>query len=96
MLTLTRPAANLLAEARARQGIAADASVRVASTVAQDGDEPGITLGFVDAPYDGDQIGTVHGIGICVAPEVAAALDDAAIDVEDRDGDPHLVLVQAQ
>ena len=96
MLTLTRPAANLLAEARERQGVPADASIRIASAVAQDGDQPGITLGFVDAPFDGDQIGTVHGIGICVAPEVAAALDDAAIDVEDRDGDKQLVLVQAQ
>ena len=96
MLTLTRPAANMLAEARARQGIPAEASVRIASSITQDGDAPGITLGFVDQPYDGDQIGTVHGIGLCVAPEVAAALEDAAIDVEDQDGDPHLVIVQAR
>ena len=96
MLTLTRTAASLLAESRERQGIPDDASLRVAATVAQNGDEPGITLGFVDQPYNGDQVGTVHGMAICVAPEVADALDDAAIDVEDRDGNPHLVLVQTR
>ncbi len=96
MLTLTRTAASLLAESRTRQGIPEDASLRVAATVAQDGDQPGITLGFVEQPFQGDQVGTVHGMPICVAPEVAGALDDAAIDVEDRDGDPHLVLVQAR
>lgn len=93
MLTLTRTAASMLAEAHDRQGMSSDASVRVASTVTHNGDEPGITLGFVDQPFDGDQVGTVHGVAICVAPDVAAALDDAAIDVEDRDGDPYLVLV---
>ena len=96
MLTLTRTAASLLAESRERQGIPDDASLRIAATVAQDGDQPGITLGFVDQPFSGDQIGTVHGMPNCVAPEVADALDDVAIDVEDRNGDPRLVLVPAR
>lgn len=95
MLTLTRTAANLLAESRDRQGIPDDASLRVAASAANDGDQPGITLGFVDQPFEGDQVGTVHGLPICVAPEVADALDEAAIDVESRDGNAHLVLVQA-
>jgi Fe-S cluster assembly iron-binding protein IscA len=95
MLTLTRNAASLLAESRDRQGIPEDAALRVAATAAQDGDQPGITLGFVDQPFQGDQVANVHGMPICVAPEVADALDDAAIDVEDRDGSPHLILVPA-
>lgn len=93
MLTITRPAASMLIASRDQEGIPADASLRVASTPAGNGDQPGLTIGFVDQPFDGDQIGTVHGLSICVAPEVADALATAAIDVEDHDGHTHLVLV---
>lgn len=96
MLTLSRTAANLLSESRARQGIPNDAALRVAATSTTNDDEPGITLGFVDQPQDGDQVGTVHGMPVCVAPEVADVLDDARIDVEEQDGSQHLILVPAQ
>ena len=93
MLTVTRPAAHMLITSHAQEGIPAEASLRVASSVTEDGDRPGLTIGFVDEPYDGDQIGMVHGLSICVAPEVADALDTAAIDIEEHDGHTHLVLV---
>jgi hypothetical protein len=39
----------------------------------------------------GDAVGEAHGMPLCVAPEVSAALDHSAIDVV-RDGD-HMQLV---
>ncbi len=93
MLTLTKTAADVLADSRAQQGIPEDTMLRVAA--AQQGQEQGIALGFVDEPQDGDQTGDAHGMGICVAPEVAEQLDAVKIDV-DRSGDqPQLVLVPA-
>lgn len=96
MLTLSKPAATALTDVRSQQGIPDDAMLRVAA--AQDG-EQGISLGFVDEPMDGDQTDTVHGLGICVAPEVADALDGAKIDVQDPStdstGPTHLVIVPA-
>lgn len=95
MLTLTPTAASLLTEAKTRQGIPDDASLRVAAAPATDGEQPGITLGFVDAPQDGDQISEAHGLTVCVAPDVAGALDDAKIDVQHEGDDAQLVIVHA-
>ncbi len=96
MLTLSHPAATLLTDARSQQGIPDDALLRVAP--ATDG-EQGISLGFVDAPMVGDHTGEVHGLGLCVAPEVAEALSGAKIDVQDPGsngaGEAHLVIVPA-
>lgn len=99
MLTVTRNAAAALVDSRDRQGIAPDASLRIAAAPLLDEltpDDSGITVGFVDEPLDGDQVGTVHGLTICVAPEVADALADAAIDVEEADGNARLVLVETR
>ena len=93
MLTVTRPAATMLIATKEQEGIPADASLRVAASATSNGDAPGITVGFVDQPFAGDEIGMVHGLSLCVAPEVADALATAAIDVEEHDGETHLVLV---
>jgi Fe-S cluster assembly iron-binding protein IscA len=93
MLTITRPAARMLIATREQEGIPAEASLRVASSTSGNGDAPGITVGFVDEPYDGDQVGIVHGLSLCVAPEVADVLATAAIDIQEQDGETHLVLV---
>lgn len=93
MLTITRPAATMLIATHDQEGIPAEASLRVASSTSSNGDAPGITVGFVDEPFDGDQVGTIHGLSLCVAPEVADALASAAIDIEHQDGEAHLVLV---
>lgn len=100
MLTVTRTAAAALVDSRDRQGIAPDATLRIAAAPSIDElphDDSGITVGFVDEPLDGDQVGTVHGLTICVAPEVADALADAAIDVEEEPGgNARLVLVESR
>lgn len=82
MLTLSHPAATLLTDVRSQQGMPDDALLRVAA--ATDGQE-GISLGFVDAPMEGDHTAEVHGLGLCVAPEVADALSAAKIDVQNAD-----------
>jgi len=96
MLTLTNPAAAMLTDVRSQQGIPDDALLRVAG--ATDGQE-GISLGFVDAPMDGDQTADAHGLEFCVAPEVADALAGAKIDVQepesDSSGPGNLVIVPA-
>ncbi len=96
MLTLSQPAATMLNDVRSQQGIPDDALLRVASAI--DG-EQGISLGFVDAPMEGDQTAAVHGLEFCVAPDVADALSGAKIDVQDPDTDStgasHLIIVPA-
>ncbi len=93
MLTLSPTAAAVLDETRSRQGIPGEATLRVASAPAENGQEAGISIGFVDRPMSGDLTAEAHGMSYCVAPEVADALDQAAIDIE-RDGDEsRLVLV---
>lgn len=93
MLTLTPSAAEALAATRSQQGIPDDATLRVAAAAASNGEQPGITLGFVDQPMDGDQTGDAHGMPICVAPEVAEVLSDATIDTQSEDGQTRLVLL---
>ena len=95
MLTLTPTAANALTETRSRQNIPDDASLRVASTPAADGQPSGITLGFVDEPQSGDQVGEAHGLTICVAPDVADDLAGAQIDLQMQGDDAQLVVVPA-
>lgn len=93
MLTLTPSAAEALTMARSQQGIPDDASLRVAAAPTGNGEQPGITLGFVDQPMDGDQVGDAHGLTICVAPEVADSLSGAKIDTQTEGDQTRLVLV---
>ena len=96
MLTLTQPAATMLHQVRTQQGIPDDTLLRIAGA---SGDDQGISLGFVDAPMDGDATGHAHGMAYCVAPEVADALAAAKIDVQEPSvdsGSPaNLVIVPA-
>ena len=96
MLTLSEPAATMLTDVRSQQGVPGDALLRVAGA---QGDEQGISLGFVDTAMDGDHTSTAHGLEYCVAPEVADALSGAKIDVQDpgvdSTGPPSLVIVPA-
>jgi Fe-S cluster assembly iron-binding protein IscA len=96
MLTLTNSAAEALATARSQQGIPDDATLRVAAAPAGNGEQPGITIGFVDRPMDGDETGDAHGMPICVAPEVADTLADAKIDTQTEGDQTRLVLVPGE
>ncbi|QRN79354.1 MAG: hypothetical protein JK586_13730 [Nocardiopsis sp. BM-2018] len=92
MLTLSSAAADRIATAREQSGIPDEAHLRIAPA----GDQgPGaIGLGFVEAPFSGDQVGDAHGVSFCVAPELADELAAVTLDLDD-DG-TSMVLVPSE
>jgi iron-sulfur cluster assembly protein len=90
VLQITQGAAALLTELRKGQDVPEDYGVRVFPESTQPG-EVTIGLGFTDAPAEGDQVTEQDGLKVFVAPELAAPLEDAAIDVAQDDGASRLV-----
>ncbi len=80
MLQITHAAAELLTELRREQDVPDDHGLRVFAETTS-ADEVSIGLGFTDSPAEGDQVTEQEGFKVFVAPEVAAPLSDAAIDV---------------
>ena len=93
MLTLSKSAADVLTTSRSERGLSDDAHLRVAP--AEQEPDRGLSLSFVDEPIEGDHTGESHGVSLCVAPEVAEALDGTKIDVQTVDERPQLVIVPA-
>ena len=83
MLEITRGAAALLTELRQGQDVPEDYGLRVFPETNQPG-EVTIGLGFTDQPAAGDQVAEQQGMKVFVAQELAAPLEDAAIDVTDE------------
>ena len=90
MLEITRGAAALLTELRDGQDVPEDYGLRVFPETSQPG-EVTIGLGFTDQPAAGDQVAEQEGMKVFVAQELAAPLEDAAIDVTKENGTPQLV-----
>ena len=90
MLEITRGAADLLTELRQGQDVPEDYGLRVFPETNQPG-EVTIGLGFTDQPAAGDQVAEQEGMKVFVAQELAAPLEDAAIDVTKENGTPQLV-----
>ena len=90
MLQITPDAANFLSELREGQQVPDTYGLRIFPESTEP-DEITVALGFTDAPADGDQVTEQDGMRVFVAPELAAPLEDAAIDVTAEDGSPHLV-----
>jgi Fe-S cluster assembly iron-binding protein IscA len=90
VLEITQGAAALLTELRKGQDVPEDYGLRVFPETAQPG-EVTIGLGFTDQPAEGDQVAEQEGIKVFVAQELAAPLEDAAIDVTQQDGDSRLI-----
>ncbi len=90
MLQVTQGAAALLTELRNGQDVPEDYGVRVFPESTQPG-EVTIGLGFTDTPAEGDQVTEQEGLKVFVAPELAAPLENAAIDVAQEDGASRLV-----
>jgi Fe-S cluster assembly iron-binding protein IscA len=93
MLTLSESAADVLSSSRSERGLSDSAHLRVAP--ADHAPDRGLSLTFVDEPMDGDETGESHGVSLCVAAEVAEALDGTTIDVQTVDERPQLVIVPA-
>lgn len=81
MLHITHAAAELLTELRREQDLPDDTGLRVFAETAEQSGEVTIGLGFTNAPAAGDQVTEQEGLKVFVAPEVAAPLTDATIDV---------------
>lgn len=90
MLQVTPGAAALLTELRDGQDVPDTYGVRVFPESTEPG-EVTIGLGFTDAPVAGDQVTEQDGLKVFVAQELAAPLQDAAIDVAGDDGASRLV-----
>ena len=90
MLQLTTEAADLIREIRTEHA-AGDALLRVAPRGAFNGGG-GLMLGFVPAADVADQVGESEGVPMCVAPELADALEDKVLDVTDAPDGKALIL----
>lgn len=90
MLQITQGAAALLTVLRDGQDVPDTYGVRVFPESTEPG-EVTIGLGFTDAPAEGDQVTEQDGLKVFVAPELAAPLEDAAIDVTGDNGASRLV-----
>jgi Fe-S cluster assembly iron-binding protein IscA len=81
MLQLTTEAAELIKELRAERGTGSEMLYVTRSANA------GVKLSFVSAADVGDQVGESEGVLMCVAAELANALDGKVLDVsDDRQG----------
>jgi len=90
VLRITHDAATFLSELRRGQDVPDTYGLRIFPETTQP-DEITVGLGFTDTPADGDQVTEKDGLKVFVAPELAAPLEDAAIDVAADDGAPRLV-----
>src|SRR3989442_9529205 len=81
MLQLTHDAATELADARRAQGLAETCGIRVFGEP-QSGEELAIGITFAEVPAEDDQVTEREGTRLFVAPEVAAPLSSAALDVQ--------------
>ena len=91
MLQITNGAATFLTELRRGRDVPETHGLRVFPESTGPG-EITIGLGFTDAPLEGDQVTEKDGLKVFVAPELAAPLDEAAIDVAaEKDGAARLI-----
>lgn len=90
MLEITHGAAALLTELRKGQEVPDTYGLRVFPEATQPG-EVTIGLGFAETPAAGDQVTEQDGMKVFVAQELAAPLEDAAIDVAQENGASRLV-----
>ena len=90
MLQITHGAATFLSELRRGQDVPDSYGLRIFPESTEP-DEVTVALGFTDAPADGDQVTEQDGLRVFVAPELAAPLDDAALDVTTEEGTARLV-----
>jgi Fe-S cluster assembly iron-binding protein IscA len=90
VLQITHGAATFLSELRRGQEVPDTYGLRVFPESTEPG-EVTIGLGFTDTPLEGDQVTEQDGLRVFVAPELAAPLEDAAIDIAGDNGAPRLI-----
>jgi hypothetical protein len=97
MLQITPEATGVVRAMREERGIPDEYGLRVYSDTTDDGQQA-IRLGFADEPFEGDQVNE-GGAGaaeeatrVFVSPDLAEALDDIVIDVDEAEAETRLVL----
>ena len=90
MLQITHRVATFLSELREGQDVPDTYGLRIYPETTE-ADEVTVALGFTDSPTDGDQVTEQDGLRVFVAPELAAPLADAAIDVSADEEAPRLL-----
>jgi Fe-S cluster assembly iron-binding protein IscA len=78
MLQITSRAAAVLNEERAHRGIPESFGLRVQEE--RSNSTSGLRLEFAAAPVPGDEVGETDGVQVFIAPEIADALAEQAID----------------
>ena len=91
MLHVTQAAASQLAELRQSQGYPENFGARVFGHPATEG-EIALRLTFAEVPAEDDQVTEQAGTKVFVAPEVAEPLAASALDVEETQAGPQLVI----
>lgn len=91
MLQITQEATGVVQEMRAQRGIPDEYGLRVYSDNTDDGQQA-IRLGFADEPFEGDQVTEAEAARVFVAPDLADALADIVIDVDQAGEETRLVL----
>jgi Fe-S cluster assembly iron-binding protein IscA len=88
MTSVTDRATRRLIEDRQRRGLPDTFAPRLSR---RDGR---IVLDFASKPADDDRVATTGGLRLFVAPDVADSLNDAVVDVQQRDGRDRLVVLR--
>ena len=94
MLTVTKKAAAILKAAKAAQGAADDAGIRIRKGVMPDeSDQDGIAVGIAisDRPAPSDQEFEQEGLRIFLEEELVETLENRTLDVTDADEELKLV-----
>jgi Fe-S cluster assembly iron-binding protein IscA len=94
MLQITPEATGVVRAMREERGIPDEYGLRVYSDTTDDGQQA-IRLGFADEPFEGDQITEApadENTKVFVSPDLADALDDIVIDVDEAGTETRLVL----
>jgi Fe-S cluster assembly iron-binding protein IscA len=91
MVQITQEATGVVQTMREQRGIPDDYGLRVYSDNTDDGQQA-IRLGFADEPFEGDQVTEGERARVFVAPDLADALADVVIDVDEAGEETKLVL----
>jgi Fe-S cluster assembly iron-binding protein IscA len=92
MLTITPPAADILAKARARKGAPSDHGVRFYATKEEETGRARLAFKFVAAPKEGDTVLDDAAIEAYVGPDVDRLIGDVTVDVKAEGDEPGLVV----
>jgi Fe-S cluster assembly iron-binding protein IscA len=95
MLQLTHDAATELSQARRAQGLPDTCGIRVFGEP-RSADELAIGITFAEVPAEDDEVTEREGTRVFIAPEVAAPLSSAALDVQRSPEGTKLVLTRQE